>query len=99
ITDNGDGTYTVAYTPTIAGTDNITITLGGAVTSGSPYTSEVTHASLAKIALTGEVTDLASGATRELTATLQDDYGNTVTTGAESEYEVTFTLGGEGSAS
>src|SRR5690606_15764258 len=48
---------------------------------------------------TGDVTDLASGATRELTATLQDAYGNTVTTGAESEYEVTFTLGGEGSAS
>src|SRR5690606_20936981 len=99
VADNNDGTYTLTYTPTKSGTDNIAITLGGAATSGSPYTSEVTHASLAKIALAGEVTDLASGTTRELTATLQDDYDNTITTGSESEYVVTFTLGGDGSAS
>ncbi len=40
-TDNGDGTYLAAYTPTAAGTDNVAITIDGTPISGSPYTSEV----------------------------------------------------------
>ncbi|WP_262250454.1 filamin/ABP280 repeat domain-containing protein, partial [Parapedobacter soli] len=44
ITDNGDGTYTVTYTPTVAGTDNFAITLGGTAISGSPYSSVVSSA-------------------------------------------------------
>src|SRR5690606_25710703 len=39
--DNGDGTYTVSYTPTVAGSDEIAITLDGVAISGSPYTSSV----------------------------------------------------------
>ena len=40
-TDNGDGTYTVSYTPSTRGTDTIAITLDGAAIGGSPYQSSV----------------------------------------------------------
>jgi adhesin/invasin len=37
VTDNGDGTYTAAFTGTLVGTNSITATIGGQkVTSGSP---------------------------------------------------------------
>lgn len=38
---DGDGTYDAAYTPTVAGTDFVAITLDGIPIAGSPYTSEV----------------------------------------------------------
>jgi len=100
VTDNGDGTYTVTYTPSTSGTDNIAITLGGSAISGSPYSSDVVHNALAKIILASEETDLASGTTRELTVTLQDIYGNTVAFGPESSLTVSFVrLTGSGSVS
>src|SRR5207302_10549998 len=46
ITDNLNGTYTATYTPTVAGTDNIAITLGGSPINSSPYTSAVAAAAL-----------------------------------------------------
>jgi hypothetical protein len=49
-TDNGDGTYTTSYTPTVAGTDNVAITLSGTAISGSPYTSEVSPGVVAGLA-------------------------------------------------
>ena len=39
--DNGNGTYTLSYTPFGIGTDTITITLNGTSIGGSPYTSSV----------------------------------------------------------
>ena len=36
-TDNGDGTYTITYTPANAGTDSVAITLDGAPIAGSPF--------------------------------------------------------------
>ncbi|MEX2573755.1 MAG: filamin/ABP280 repeat domain-containing protein, partial [Balneolaceae bacterium] len=44
ITDNGDGTYTVSYTPTHTGIDEISITLDDTAISESPYTSEINPA-------------------------------------------------------
>jgi hypothetical protein len=41
VTDNGDGTYTAQYTPTVPGEDLVAITLNGSAISGSPYTSTV----------------------------------------------------------
>jgi hypothetical protein len=38
---DGDGTYDAAYTPTVAGTDFVAITIDGTPIGGSPYTSEV----------------------------------------------------------
>ncbi|MFO8173973.1 MAG: filamin/ABP280 repeat domain-containing protein [Longimicrobiales bacterium] len=40
-TDNGDGTYSASYTPTVAGIDSVGITMNGTPISGSPYISEV----------------------------------------------------------
>ena len=39
--DNGDGTYTLTYTPANPGTDTIAITLGGEAIAGSPFTVAV----------------------------------------------------------
>jgi len=41
VTDNGDGTYTASYTPALAGTDLVAITLNGVPISASPYASAV----------------------------------------------------------
>lgn len=40
-TDNGNGTYTITYTPANAGTDNIAITLNGEPIAGSPFSLTV----------------------------------------------------------
>ncbi|MGR4862194.1 putative Ig domain-containing protein [Caulobacter sp. LARHSG274] len=44
ITDNGNGTYSVTYTPSAAGVDTLSITLDGVAISGSPYSSTVAAA-------------------------------------------------------
>jgi hypothetical protein len=44
VTDNGDGTYTATYTPTVSGTDVVTIRLSGTQIGGSPYNSTVNKA-------------------------------------------------------
>jgi adhesin/invasin len=62
VTDNGDGTYTASYTPTVSGTDVVTVRLntvqiGSAVSGGaSPYNSVVSKASSAT-AITGHAPD------------------------------------------
>ncbi|HET6578293.1 MAG TPA: ferritin-like domain-containing protein [Gemmatimonadales bacterium] len=40
--DNGDGTYTLTYTPANTGSDAVAITLNGTAISGSPFTVTVT---------------------------------------------------------
>ena len=49
------------------------------LTTGTLGAFTVVHGAAAQIALTGATTNLASGATRVLTATIQDAAGNTVT--------------------
>ena len=51
VIDHNNGTYTAAYTPTTAGTDQVAITLNAAAISGSPYTSTVAARTAATIAL------------------------------------------------
>jgi hypothetical protein len=50
----------------------------------------VVHGAATQIALDGATTNLTSGATRTLTATIQDAAGNTVTSGADSTATVAF---------
>ena len=54
-------------------------TSGALVNLGASPSITITHGAKAQIALTGATTNLTSGATRVLTATLQDAAGNTVT--------------------
>jgi len=60
----------------------------------------VTFGVAKQIALSGSTTNLASGATRVLTATIEDAEGNTITSGSDSTDSVTFSqTGGAGSVS
>ncbi len=51
----------------------------GGLTTGTLGAFTVVHGAAAQIALSGALTNLTSGATRVLTATIQDAAGNTVT--------------------
>lgn len=90
-TTNGSGIATVSFTTgtaagtiyTVTATDNTNLT----GTSGS-ITTKVGAAS--KVVLSGSTADLTSGATKSLTATIQDASGNTVTTGPNSTASITF---------
>ena len=77
------------------GTYTVTGTNGGATGTA---TLMVTPGAAAVIALSGATTDLTSGATRTLTATIQDAHGNTVT--GDNTTVVTFAqTAGSGSVS
>jgi alpha-tubulin suppressor-like RCC1 family protein len=41
VTDNNDGTYTLSYTPTAVGADQVAITLGGQPVGSSPFATTV----------------------------------------------------------
>src|SRR5206468_958900 len=49
----GSGVYTASYTPTTAGTDNVSITLNGTAISGSPSASTVSPGAATQLAVTG----------------------------------------------
>jgi hypothetical protein len=61
VSDVGDGTYTASYTPTLAGTDQVAITLDGSPIDGSPFTSVVSP---------GAVTDMSMHAGDNQSATV-----------------------------
>src|SRR5438552_4332429 len=89
------GVATVTVTGALAG--SVTITASGtastgalAAGTGNPITFNVVAGAAAKLALSGSTADLASGSTRQLTATVQDTGGNTVSTGADSTISITF---------
>lgn len=48
-TDNGDGTYTAVYTPTVSGPDQVDITMNGTPISGSPFNSAVAVGSATQV--------------------------------------------------
>src|SRR5690606_24657503 len=79
ITDNGDGTYTATYTPTVAGTDQVAITLGGTGISGSPYSSVVSSADADAINTTASVPVGTAGEETTITVTEPDEFDNPVT--------------------
>ena len=84
-TVSGTGTATVAngvatktITGALVGAVVMEATAGG-LTTGTLGSFTVVHGAATQIALTGSITNLTSGATRVLTATIQDAAGNTVT--------------------
>src|SRR5438128_5392286 len=79
------------YTFTVRGT-----TAGGQHKDGTG-TLTIAPGAATKLALSGSTTNLASGSTRVLTATIQDANGNTVTSGPNSTLSVMFAkTGGAG---
>src|SRR5690606_19554524 len=90
ITDNGDGTYTVTYTPTVAGTDQVVIMLGGTAVSGSPYSSVVSSAAADATNTTASVPVGTAGEETTITVTVLDEFDNPVT-GAAANLAITLT--------
>ena len=66
-------------TGTLAGDLDVTATIAGPIAS-SALAMTIVPGIVSQVALTGATTDLASGGSRTLTATLQDAAGNTVPT-------------------
>ena len=72
------GVATKTITGALVGSVTMEATSAG-LTTGTLGAFTVVHGAATQIALTGATTDLTSGATRLLTATIQDAAGNTVT--------------------
>jgi hypothetical protein len=99
VTDNTDGTYTAQYTPSVAGTDNVAITLNGTAISGSPYTSTVSPGTGNVLSITTQASPSAqSGVVFAQQPTIQivDGLGNPV---SQAGVTVTATLLGGGTLS
>ncbi|MEX0720932.1 MAG: invasin domain 3-containing protein, partial [Balneolaceae bacterium] len=80
INDEGDGTYTVSYTPTATGEDEITITLNSDGINGNPFTSTVSAgAPSAVVFTTSEQTITAGQNSSNITLELRDANNNTAT--------------------
>ena len=73
------GVATKTITGVLAGSVTMEATGRRDCTTGTLGAFTVVHGAATQIALTGSTADLASGATRVLTATIQDAAGNTVT--------------------
>ena len=82
-----NGVATKTITGVLVGAVVMEATAGG-LTTGTLGSFTVVHGAATQISLTGAVTNLTSGATRVLTATIQDAAGNTVT--SDSTTVVTF---------
>ncbi len=77
----GGGTYSTSYTPTVAGLDQVAITLNGSAISGSPYSSTVTVGALSPANSTADVPDGTAGSTTNIVVQARDAYGNLIGTG------------------
>ena len=82
-----NGVATKTITGQLAGSVTMEATASG-LTTGTLGAFSVVHGAATQIGLTGSTADLASGATRVLTATVQDAAGNTVT--SDNSTVVTF---------
>jgi hypothetical protein len=103
------GVATKTVTGALAGTADIqasaTLSAPAGATDSNTISFTVTFGAATQIVLSGSTADLASAATRTLTATVEDAAGNTVISGADSSVSVSFakttgagTLTGLGSA-
>jgi adhesin/invasin len=97
-TDNNDGTYTVSYTPTVAGTDQVGVTLDGSPVSGSPFSSTVAAGAVDPASSSAVVPDGVAGNPTTITVVARDQFGNQVATGGAS-VSVDITGANPGSAS
>lgn len=84
VVDGGDGTYRASYTPTVAGTDQISITVNGAAINGSPFAGEVEPGPLVPEWTTIRVPEAAAaGEPCTLVVETRDGYRNPVREGGE----------------
>jgi hypothetical protein len=97
-TDNNDGTYTASYTPTVAGTDQVGVTLDGSPVSGSPFSSTVAAGAVDPASSSAVVPDGVAGNPTTITVVARDQFGNQVATGGAS-VSVDITGANPGSAS
>jgi YVTN family beta-propeller protein len=82
--DNGDGTYQVVYTPTIAGTDNVTITVNGVTVQGAPFTGTIVPSFADFAQSTATLTPgatVVAGTLTSVTVNAFDSFGNSTTIG------------------
>src|SRR6266513_4255677 len=93
-TTNASGIATVSFT---TGTTAGTVYMVTGTDNSSPTNFTGTSANIttkagaaSKLLLSGSTADLAAGATRQLTATIEDANNNVVTTGADSSLSVSF---------
>lgn len=83
VTDVGGGTYTAAYTPTLTGTDLVTVTVNGSPVPGSPFTSTIAAgAAVASTSYANVPPTAMSGTSTTITITTRDANGNLRTTGS-----------------
>src|SRR5690606_29692809 len=75
--------------PTVAGTDNIAITLDGTAISGGPYTSVVSSAAADATNTTASVPAGTAGDVTTITVTVLDEFDNAVT-GVTSDLSITL---------
>ena len=87
-------TVTAAAGSTLSNTANGTCTGNCSGTIASNTVSTVVLGPAAKIVLTGANTNLTAGTTRVITATIQDAFNNTTSTGPDAALNVTFTQSG-----
>jgi adhesin/invasin len=84
VTDNGGGAYTAAYTPTVAGADQVEVRVSGALVAGAPFTSIVSPGPVNPGTSTAEVTRAGSiFATIHAVVTARDAQGNPVGHGGD----------------
>jgi adhesin/invasin len=96
VTNNGDGTYSATYTPTVAGTDNISVTTNGTAASLNPFPSVVTPGPAEPIQSTATVPAGTSGGVTQISVQARDAFGNPLSTGGQT---VVVTVTGANSAS
>jgi adhesin/invasin len=95
VTDQANGTYTASYTPTLAGTDAVAITMNGTAIGGSPFTSTVSVGAVSPAQSTATVPDGVAGLPTAIVVQARDAYGNPVSTGGET---VSVTVAGTNGA-
>ncbi len=95
VTDQGNGTYRATYTPTTAGTDNVTITMNGTPISGSPFTSTVGAGAVSPVQSTATVPDGTAGLPTNIVIQARDGSGNALSSGGQT---VVVTVAGANNA-
>jgi hypothetical protein len=83
VTDQGNGTYTASYTPTIAGTDNVAIAINGTAVGGSPFASTVGAGAVSPASSTATVPGGTVGVPIIIVVQARDVYGNPLDVGGE----------------
>ncbi|HWK58579.1 MAG TPA: filamin/ABP280 repeat domain-containing protein, partial [Parapedobacter sp.] len=91
VATSGIITFTdIALSGIVGETYVLNFTANPALTSAPSKVMVAGHGTAAQLELVASTADLASGNTRQLTATLKDNAGNTITTGIESTLQIVF---------